>query len=173
GALREDRALDRRRDVHARARPELRPRDEDVRAAQGDRGLVLELLPRIVGDLEVGPGAGGRVAAEQLDAADRAVVEVEEERRVVDDAAPVDGEPGITAAVVRVVREDVDRAGVVPGLAVARGVVAVLALAVVRVVVVGAGDVAAERVRRDPRLVDRPAGAVAGTLHVRRDGPRA
>src|SRR5438309_118282 len=55
-ALREDRDLDRRRDVHARARAELRPRDEDVRAAERDRRLVLELLPRIVGDLEVGPG---------------------------------------------------------------------------------------------------------------------
>src|SRR5207248_11348415 len=107
----------------------LRPRDADLSPAQRGRGLVLGLLPRIGGDLVVRPRAGRGVAAEQLDSADRAVVEVEEERRVVDDAATVDGEAGIARAVVRVVREDVDRPCVAPGLAVARGVEAVLALA--------------------------------------------
>src|SRR5439155_17708251 len=99
---------------------------------------------------------------------DVAAIEVEEQRRVVDDAAAIDGDTWVASTVVRVVREDVDRAGVTPGLAVPRPVVAVLTLAVVRVVVVRARDVATGRNRCEPGLVHRPPGAVAIRLVVRR-----
>ena len=114
----------------------MRPGDVDLARTERDRRLVLEGAARVARELRVRPHAGCRIAAQELHAAERAVVRVEEERRVVDDSGAIDRQARVPGGSVLPVREDVDGPVVVPGDSVVGPVKASCPCAVPRVVVV-------------------------------------